>query len=829
MALEDLDFKIKIDTSAAPTALQQLGKVKSSFEDMSKVAATAQFNVHNVNTALSTMAVAAKPLGLISGQLGVVSQGFSFAATGAHHLAAAAALVVGIFKYMYVGLGLLLAPLAGLVIIPKLIGAAFRGMFAVIIAPFKIAIGLLSAFTKGVMAILSPVLAVAAGIFRFKLALSSLRLQFMLAAKLLSMLPPKIRMIVVGLVALGAAGRAGAFAINALVTSFRVVRFAVQAALLPFLAILRPIEAAKVAARMLATSLLVLAVGMKRATAATIRLTMAIASGAIAQMKSLASATLRAGAAIGGTLFSAAKTGAAGLALLAAGAVMWGAKTAVAAETSSVVFGTMLKDMEQGKALVQAMQNSKVGALFDPKAIQDAGRDLFKAGVPVTQIIGKMEQLGQVAVATKTPIEDLSRIYRQGMAKGAFQTDLVNQMAERGIDIYHALEKVTGKSGEALAKMMQDGKIGATEMNKAIEHMTTGTGIYAGAIENVSKTTAGMLSAIGNNVTQALGNMMSSGVSGTSGLLQSAVAMTEGWKTSFVSMGPVVLQVVGVITDAFGAVLQVGKLLWASIFGEGKASFTGLLELGMSWATSFRWFFQNFVDIAKFAFNSFALFGVTAFNDFIYFFTDKVPAYLKWFSENWKQCFVDAGNLIVTVFSNIAKNIGSAMRAIWDYISSGGTAELKFAFVPLLDGFKATVSELPNIPDRAMTALERNLTGQVETLGTSLANNFDAMQADATASLNAIAPAAVELKDQTGGESGKSSATETASKKAVDNKATLVRSQEGQNLFAKFFNGMQPDEKAKQAQQAQIDAKEHLAAMRREMERGKKISTRRLA
>lgn len=488
----------------------------------------------------------------------------------------------------------------------------------------------------------------------------------------------------------------------------------------------------------------------------------------------------------------------AGVAGLAAGAVMWGAKTAISAETSQVVFGTMLKDMDQGKALMDAMRATKVAPLFDPKNIQDAARDLFKAGVPVTQITTKMEQLGNIAVATKTPIEDLSRIYRQGMAKGAFQTGEVNQLAERGIDIYHALTAVTGKSGEALQDMMQKGQIGATTMNAAIEHMTTGQGIYAGAVANVSNTTEGMWAQMSNNVQASLGAMMGFGVEGMKPLLQAGVAFTEKMKTAFAAMSPIVVQVVQAVSALFTSLWGVISSVWTAIFGAGASTFGSLLELGMEWATKFRWFFTNFVDIAKFAFKRFTLFGMTAFNDFIYFFTDKLPPYLGWFGENWMDLFTDIATGTMTVISNLADNIGTAMVAIWDWIASGGTTELKFAFVPLLEGFEATVSKLPDVPARAMTQLETQLNAQVEGLGTSLADSFDSMMADATASMQVQAPK-IELKDTASGADGGRGGDETPIQKAkaAENKAVLSRSTEGQQALANVLRGAIKDDDAK--------------------------------
>ncbi len=281
-----------------------------------------------------------------------------------------------------------------------------------------------------------------------------------------------------------------------------------------------------------------------------------------------------------------------------------------------------------------------------------------------------------------------------------------------------------------------------------------------------------------------------------------------------------------VLVDAFKLVFDIGVAVWTGIFGAGQASFSGLIAVGMEWATKFRWFFQNFGQIAQFAFLQLSLFAVTAFNDVIYFFTDSMPAYLGWFSENWQQVFVDAGNLIVTVFSNIATNIKSAMTAIWNFIKSGGTADLEFAFTPLLDGFKATVSELPNVPERAMTELEKNLDAQVQSIGTTLADNFDKMTTEATASLNVQMPD-TQLKDLAT-ETQQQTSAAASSKKVVENKATLVNSSEGQTVVAQFMNAFKKDDQKEQTKAAKDTAK-HVEHIAREIDRGRPIVGRAFA
>jgi hypothetical protein len=118
----------------------------------------------------------------------------------------------------------------------------------------------------------------------------------------------------------------------------------------------------------------------------------------------------------------------------------------------------MLKDMEQGKAVVASLQGSAAVGLFDNEEVLNSGRLLFKAGVAAVDLSAKTDQLATIAAATSTELGDLTRIYQQGAnkagGKGVFGLDKINQLVERGIDIYHALEVATGKSGAALDAMV---------------------------------------------------------------------------------------------------------------------------------------------------------------------------------------------------------------------------------------------------------------------------------------------------------------------------------------------------------------------------------------
>lgn len=646
----------------------------------------------------------------------------------------------------------------------------------------------------------------------------------------LTMLPPKTRLLVGGLLALGLAGKAGAFALRIVAMSVRAVTFVARGAIaglqalsLPLLAIRNPARAAAVALNLLTGA--IAAVG-RAAASAGLRLL-----GLVGHVSSLArqgvSAAVGSFTSLAATLF---KVGTQATVYGAMAASVWGVKLATAAETSRVVFGTMLHDMAQGKALLAQMQSSKVAPFFDAKQIQDAGRDLLKAKVPVDQITGRLEQLGGIALATKTPIEDLSRIYRQGMAKGAFQTDLVNQMAERGIDIYAALTAVTGLSGQALADAMKDGKIGAAEMNAAIDHMTTGHGIYAGVVENVAQTTAGMWSTSMNNMAMAFQTMFGMAVDGNKGLLSSWVDLTEQIKQRAMAIAPVIMQLTNVVSGLFLGLFDVVRTVWAAVFGTTQATFSDMLQSTMAWVTKFRWFFTNLVPIVQFVGLLMLQILTGVFNDISYWFTDTMPAYLEWFANNWMSVFHDIAAGTMAVFANLTQNVGSAMKAIWDYIASGGSRALEFTWTPLLDGFKSTVAALPEVPERAMSALESGMQEQIETIGTLLADSFDAMMAESAASMAAAAAVEppVTLQSTPAGADPSVTGADDAEqhmkkeKKIADNKAVQSRSEEGQNIVASFLKGIRGTEN-KSVTKAQIDTEKHLAKLARDSDRAPRL------
>jgi tape measure domain-containing protein len=772
-----------------------------------------------------TLTVVASTFRLVAGLAGTVGASFSTVAVfvrGAAngllhflHMVHAARIAVSLLTEAF---RLLMVPL-------RWIGSAAATVFRLMVValntvllPVRLLWSAMVGLARVIWAVVQPIASVAFTVlkvwFIFKGWVGALRVFY----DWLGMLPPKVRILVVGLLALGAAGKVGSAALRAFSVAAGVVSAAVRLAasglqllLLPILAIRSPMAALRSAANLLGRALIVTGGLAARA-----------ASGFYALAASVSSSVVSVVGAIGGRLVGAVRAGVTALLALSVAAAGFGVKLAAKAELSAVIFGTMLKSMSKGLALQRDLESWKGAPLFDPDQIQLSGTLLYKAGIAAGGIKDKLNQLGNIAAATKTPIEELARVYQQGMNQGAFQQDKINQLSDRGIAIYEGLAFATGKSGLALKKMISDGKIGPAQMNAAIEHLTTGTGIYAGAIDNVGKTSIGMWKTLVNKAGTAARqfgeNLMSA--FGFKDLMGRATGFFENLKTQLAAAQPAFTAWATGVKAAFSAVWEVATVVFSSITGALGLTGDNWMTSFLEWAAIATWAFNEWPDIATLAFVNVSLALVSFGNDFAHLFTGVMPALFAWFGDNWSQMFSTAASFVGSVFENIGKNIMAAMKAVWDYIASGGEKSLSVAWTPLLEGFQNTVAALPEIPPRAIGELEQQLAADSarlgESLGTSLADAIDTnmqMLADFEAAQAAYVPP--KLGNEPGADPPPDAGTDTAKAKQADNKAADVRSAEGQQALANLLRGTLKDDDAKTTAVATKKAAGHLEEIAR--------------
>ena len=112
--------------------------------------------------------------------------------------------------------------------------------------------------------------------------------------------------------------------------------------------------------------------------------------------------------------------------------------------------------------------------------------------------------------------------------------------------------------------------------------------------------------------------------------------------------------------------------------------------------------------------------------------TKTIPAYAMWFGENFINLIKDAFNGVIAVITNAGRIIGEMVYQIFAFIVSGGEGGInglmaglgEAASISLTDGFKSSLTSLPEIAARQLTAREKDLAEKIGAVGGRLGQEF---------------------------------------------------------------------------------------------------------
>lgn len=254
------------------------------------------------------------------------------------------------------------------------------------------------------------------------------------------------------------------------------------------------------------------------------------------------------------------------------------------------------------------------------------------------------------------------------------------------------------------------------------------------------------------------------------------------------SMGALLLPAVTVASNALGTLID-------TTIGSGEA----FLEMGIEAAVQLSSIGQYFVLAATQG----ELFAVQMAGSIGHFFTETVPAYADWFANNWQNLFTDIAANTLTVFENLGQNISSAMRAIWDYIASGGKNKLELSWKPLAEGFIKTVDDLPDIPDRVVSDFEKSLAQSISDQGDLIAESQAEYRAKLAEQFNPIKSTAPAMNPDQFPEFGKDAKAVT-SRSSSDNTASLAGSQQAASIMLRGLSNPRQEELKEAKKQTKI-------------------------
>lgn len=207
-----------------------------------------------------------------------------------------------------------------------------------------------------------------------------------------------------------------------------------------------------------------------------------------------------------------------------------------------VAFETMLGSKSKADALMGQLIDTAATTPFEMSEVAEASKMLLAYGMEGDKVNETLIRLGDIAAGLSMPLKDLAFLYGTTMVQGRLYTQDLNQFLGRGIPLADELAKQFGKNKSEVKKLVEEGKIGFPEVQKAIEALTGEGSKFGGLMEKQSKTIKGQLSNIEDAWEQMINEIGKSQEGNISGALDITGKLIENWRT----VGKVVLSVVAI-------------------------------------------------------------------------------------------------------------------------------------------------------------------------------------------------------------------------------------------------------------------------------------------
>lgn len=221
-----------------------------------------------------------------------------------------------------------------------------------------------------------------------------------------------------------------------------------------------------------------------------------------------------------------------------------------------IAFETMLGSKSQADALMAQLIDTAATTPFEMKEIAESSKMLLAYGMAADEVNGTLIRLGDIAAGLSIPIKDLAFLYGTTMVQGRLYTQDLNQFLGRGIPLADELAKQFGKNKSEVKKLVEEGKIGFPEVQKAIEALTNEGSKFGGLMEAQSKTIKGQKSNIEDAWEQMMNEIGRSQEENISGALDITGKLIENWRT----VGKVVLTAAAAIGSYKAAVVTLAAI-----------------------------------------------------------------------------------------------------------------------------------------------------------------------------------------------------------------------------------------------------------------------------
>lgn len=201
-------------------------------------------------------------------------------------------------------------------------------------------------------------------------------------------------------------------------------------------------------------------------------------------------------------------------------------------EQQRISMGVLMGGQKEGDELVEKLRKKAAATPFTTADLLKSAQTQLGFGVAKDKVTGIIDQLGDISGGNSERFQSLTLAFSQMSAAGRLMGQDLLQMVNAGFNPLKQISEMTGKSMGALKKEMEEGKISADLVVKAMSKATSEGGLYYQMMEKQSKTTAGRISTLKdeyNEMAVALGEKFKPAIDGSITLLSAMIGTVKEW------------------------------------------------------------------------------------------------------------------------------------------------------------------------------------------------------------------------------------------------------------------------------------------------------------
>ena len=168
-------------------------------------------------------------------------------------------------------------------------------------------------------------------------------------------------------------------------------------------------------------------------------------------------------------------------------------------EKTQIQFEVLTGSATKAKNIMQELSDFSAKTPFQFGDIASAAKKLIGFGFQAEEVVGHLQNLGDVSAAVGTPLGELATVFGQVKAAGKLTGERLLQFQERAVPIGAAIAKTMGVAETSVKEMVSQGKVDFKTFEKAFKSISAVGGLAFEGMIKASKTTSGVISTLKDN------------------------------------------------------------------------------------------------------------------------------------------------------------------------------------------------------------------------------------------------------------------------------------------------------------------------------------------